>query len=79
MFQMGKGGQYPHAHRLASFLQASMRIRPLSDLRASQVKLVVNNPHANAGGLGDLGFDPGSEGSPGGGALGSSLLIFLSR
>ena len=36
-------------------------------IKASQVVLVVKNPHANAGDAGDPGLIPGSEGSPGGG------------
>ena len=34
---------------------------------ASQVALVVKNPSANAGGLRDMGWIPGTGGSPGGG------------
>ena len=34
-------------------------------IRASQVELVVKNPHANAGDARDQGSIPGSDGSPG--------------
>ena len=37
-------------------------------IRASQVVLVVKNPPASAGDVGDVGLMPGSGSSPGGGA-----------
>ena len=39
----------------------------ITDLRASQVALVVKNPLANAGDIRDSGSTPGSRRSPGGG------------
>ena len=40
---------------------------PSLDLGASQLALVVKNPHANAGDIRDRGSIPGSGRSPGGG------------
>ena len=37
----------------------------MADVGASEVALVVKNPPANAGDIGDVGFIPGSGRSPG--------------
>ena len=51
----------------SSYLLGGVRIRQIEDIdeRASQVALVVRNPPASAGDVGDPGSIPGSERSPG--------------
>ena len=54
-------------HVLLGGLGAGLFVPRYTIQRASQVVLVVKNPHANAGDIREAGLTPGSERSPGGG------------